>query len=65
MGWRRRVGLEDYLRCVTHLLQFLDGRLNSTGTNQEDAIRQSAYEFLGQLLSGQKLLGEHGIFGMN
>jgi hypothetical protein len=50
---------------MAQALQFLHHRFDTAGTDQQDAVSQSADDVRGQLFTRQEFLGEHGIFRLN
>jgi hypothetical protein len=53
------------LRSVPHFLQFLNHRLDTAGTDEQNAIGQSANNVLSQFLASQQLLGQDGVLSLH
>jgi hypothetical protein len=50
---------------VSHLLEFLEDRLDPAGADQQDAVGQSADDVVGELLAGEEFLRQEGVLGLD
>jgi hypothetical protein len=50
---------------VAHFLQLLHHGVHATGTDEQNAVGEPAYDVLREFLAGQQLLGEDAILGLN
>lgn len=50
---------------VPHSLQLFHDRIDASGTDQQDAIRQTTDYVIRQLLARQQFLGEHAVFRLD
>ena len=54
-----------HLRCVAHLAEFVEDRVEATGADEQHFLGQPPGDLRGELLPREQFFGEHRVLGEN